>query len=200
MGPKELIELPTQIETDRLVIRPMMPGDGKILNEAVIESWDDLKNWMPWAQHEKPSVDDSEVLCRQGYARWILRDDLWMGFWEKETGIYAGGSGLHRINWKVPLFEIGYWCRTSMQGKGYVTEVSNALSRLAFDKLCCRRLEIRCDSRNEKSEAVMKRLGFKHEATLQKENVHSGDGDLRDTLLYVRFDAQDLPALNVSFS
>ena len=31
-------------------------------------------------------------------------------------------QGLHRIDWAVPKFEIGYWARTSHAGRGYITE------------------------------------------------------------------------------
>ena len=39
-----------------------------------------------------------------------------------KDGRFLGSSGLHRIDWDVPKFEIGYWCRTSLARRGYITE------------------------------------------------------------------------------
>ncbi len=33
---------------------------------------------------------------------------------------------------KVRRFELGYWCRTRHQGRGFVTEAVRALTRFAF--------------------------------------------------------------------
>lgn len=195
---KELIEVPELIETERLLIKAVKPGDGKAINEAVIESWDTLGVWMPWARGEKPSIEESEVLCRQGYARFILREDLWVGIWRKEDGKYLGGSGLHSPNWKLPSFEIGYWIRDSETGKGYVTETVKALTKVSFEKLNCLRLEIRCDSNNLKSRNVMEKSGFEHEATLKKQDSFLDKGP-RDTLVYVRFDSKDLRDFTVKY-
>jgi ribosomal-protein-serine acetyltransferase len=188
---KELIEIPEVIETERLLIKVVKPGDGKAINEAVLESWETLGKWMPWATGEKPTVEESKVLCRQGYAKFILREDYWVGIWRKSDNKYLGGSGLHRMNWKVPLFETGYWIRDTEVGKGYVAETVLGLTKMAFEELNCKRLEIRCDSKNIRSKNVMEKCGFKHAATLEKEAC-TVSGELRDTLIYVRFNADDL--------
>ena len=71
-----------------------------------------------------------------------------------------------------------------MQGQGYVTEVTKALTNMAFEDLSANRLEIRCDSRNEKSAKVAERAGYRLEATLRSDD-RANDGSLRDTLIYV---------------
>jgi len=30
--------------------------------------------------------------------------------------------GVNRIDWTIPRFEIGFWCRTTCQRAGYMTE------------------------------------------------------------------------------
>ena len=35
--------------------------------------------------------------------------------------LFIGGTGLHRIDWAQRQFEIGYWCRSSRVGEGFVT-------------------------------------------------------------------------------
>ena len=85
----------------------------------------------------------------------------------KGTGTLVGSSGLHRIDWEVPKFEIGYWCRTGFTGRGYVTEAVRGISAFAFDVLGARRVEIRCDSRNLPSARGAERAGFRLEGELR---------------------------------
>ena len=54
----------------------------------------------------------------RGTFGFILRQDLWLLLFEKGTSTIVGSSGLHRIEWEVPSFEIGYWVRTRYAGKG----------------------------------------------------------------------------------
>lgn len=79
----------------------------------------------------------------------------------KETGALVGGSGLHRIDWSVPKFEIGYWCRTRFAGHGYITEAVRGLGAFAFDQLGARRVEILCDSRNHRCVRVAELAGIR---------------------------------------
>ena len=183
-----LLEIPMPIVTERLLIRNPLPGDGPSLNAAVCESIDVLRERMPWADH-KPTASESEENVRRAYAAWITREDLRLLIFDRTTGEFIGGSGLHRADWTARRFEIGYWCKKSKQGHGYITEAVSAITRYAFATLDARRIEIRCDADNVKSKGIAERLGFTLEARLCKESTKIGTGELRDTLVYVRFDA-----------
>jgi ribosomal-protein-serine acetyltransferase len=180
-----LHDFPHEFHTERLTIRCPMPGDGPAIYEAVAESLAELRPWLPWAMGE-PSPAASETFARSGYSRFISREDLPLVLFLKNTYIVAGGSGLHRINWEVPRFEIGYWLRTSLVGQGYMTEAVTAVTQFAFETLHARRVEIRCDARNERSAAIPRRLGFVHEATLRHEARHHISHELRDTLIFAK--------------
>ena len=177
-----LLDFPDQFETERLIIRAPKPGDGQAVNAAVIESLEHLKPWMPWAQ-TTPTPAESEELVRRGAVRWQLREDLWMLLFRKSDGLYIGGSGLHRIDWSVPSFEIGYWVRQRLEGQGYVSEAVQAITHFAFSVLSAERVGIRCDARNARSAAVARRAGYVLEGTL-RHNSRTPDGTLRDTLLF----------------
>jgi RimJ/RimL family protein N-acetyltransferase len=178
-----LLDVPESITSERLIIRAPQPGDGAAMNAAIHESLAELRPWMPWA-NQAPSLDESEAHVRRGRARWQLREDLPLLLFLKD-GTYVGGSGLHRINWDVPKFEIGYWLRTSMHGNGYMTEAVNAIAAFAFDVLKARRVEIRMDDRNTASWRVAERCGFTQEALLRNDTLAT-DGTLRDTRIYAR--------------
>lgn len=182
MKPPILRELPDELVGERVLVRPLRTGDGAAVWEAVEESREQISRWLPWVE-KTLGPDDSEAAARRGAARWQAREDLMVGVWERATGRYLGGSGLHRIDWGVPAFEIGYWLRMSAWGQGYVSEAGRILCRFAFETLGANRVEIRCDGRNARSIAVPRRLGFVQEATLRN-HCRDGRGDLRDTLVF----------------
>jgi ribosomal-protein-serine acetyltransferase len=181
-----LREFPYSFETDRLIIRGPLPGDGKRILEAAQESQAELRPWMPWAV-QLPDEEGYEALVREGRLKYLAREDLWMLLLLKESDALVGCSGLHRINWAVPRFEIGYWVRTSCGGKGYITEAVTGISNFAFDTLGAKRVEIRCDSLNRRSAAVAERAGFELEATLHNHERHHLTHALRHTLIYSKF-------------
>lgn len=180
-----LLDFPYSIETERLIVRGSLPGDGAPLHQAVVESQAELKPWMPWAVNIM-SAEAYEVRVREGQLRFLKREDLWMLLTLKDGGTIIGGSGLHRIDWAVPKFEIGYWVRTAYSGQGYVTEAVRGITDFAFNTLKARRVEIRCDSKNLPSAAVARRAGYELEATLRQEARDHYTGELRDTLIFCK--------------
>ena len=180
-----LRDFPNTLETERLTIRCPQPGDGPELNAAAVESWDDLRPWMPWAV-QVPTVEQSEALLRRAQVRFLAREELWLLLFLRGTQTLVGSSGLHRIDWSVPRFEIGYWVRSRYARQGYVTEAVVGIAGFAFDVLGARRVEIRCDARNERSAAVARRAGFTLEATIRHGSRDHLTGDLRDELIFAQ--------------
>lgn len=179
-----LLSIPESFESSRLLIRAPQWGDGAKLNEAVRESEDELKPWMPWAQ-AMPTIEESEVVIRKSRSKYMDRSDLMLLLFLKDTGQLIGSSGLHRINWQARKFEIGYWARTAYSSQGYITEATNAISTFAINELEANRIEIRCDARNYRSARVAERLGFTLEGILRNEKCDV-NGILRDTMLFAK--------------
>ncbi len=177
-----LLDMPESFETERLLIRCHLPGEGVELNAAVRETLDSLRPWMPWAQ-TPPTIEDSEVYTRQSHADFAARRDFALRLWLKDGKTLVGCSGLHPRGWEVPKFEIGYWCRSRFQRQGYITEAVKAIAEFGFATLAAKRLEIRCDARNSASSRVAERAGFKMEATFHNDR-RSLDGQLNDTLVF----------------
>jgi RimJ/RimL family protein N-acetyltransferase len=160
-----LRDFPASFETERLVIRAPMAGDGAEMCAAVIESLPQLRPWLPWV-HDAPTPDEYEENVREAQARFLLRQDLRLQLYlRSEPSTLVGSSGLHHIDWDAGRFEIGYWVRTRFAGQGYVTEAVRGVAGYAFRELGANRLEIWCDIRNERSAQVARRVGFVHEGT-----------------------------------
>jgi len=177
-----LLEIPERFDSERLLIRAPLWGDGAAINEAVKESIEELRPWMPWAQNI-PTIEESEAGIRRSRLRFIERKDLRLLLVNKKTGQLVGSSGLHRIDWQTRKFEIGYWVRTSFEKQGYVTEAVNAITNFAIQELQANRIEIRCDSRNSRSAKVAERSGFTLEGILRNDKCDV-DGSLRNTMIF----------------
>lgn len=180
-----LIDFPTEFTTQRLLIRMPRLGDGVAVYEALTASIPELKPWLPFAQREQ-TEQEVEINIREAYIKFLKRDDLRLLVFLKDTGQFVASSGLHKINWSIPKFEIGYWIDTRYSGHGYMTEAVQGISDFAIKELKAQRLEIRCDSRNLKSRAIPERLGFTLEGTLRKEDLSADTNELRDTCIYAK--------------
>ncbi len=177
---------PITIESRRLVIRSYQVSDSEALYEAVRESLPDLLKWMPWATRDFGLVE-ARSFVRRSIKNFARGSDYTMGIFDKR-GCFVGSCGLHATKdpyHRVPMYEVGYWCRSSLHGRGYATEALRALTRFGFAELKANRLEISCDSRNSASERVMIKAGYQREGLLRN-SQRDCNGRLTDNLIYAR--------------
>jgi RimJ/RimL family protein N-acetyltransferase len=174
--------LPGELLTPRLLLRAPRPEDAGAVFEAVRESFVELNRWMPWAA-STPTPDDARDFCARSAVQRQEETACNLLMIDQATGVLVGATGYPRLDWNVPSFEIGYWCRASQVGRGYVSESTSALADHAFRALGAHRVELRMDDRNERSFAVAERLGFALEGVLRN-HVRDHHGALRDTRVY----------------
>lgn len=195
-------DFPMPIETPRLLLRPPQIGEGQILNETILESFDTLNKFMHWA-NEKPSLETSEEVVRKAAANWILKKDedpnLMLFIFDKSTNQLVGATGYHHIDWEKPSVETGYWVRSQFAGKGFITEAVNALTQYAFKQIGVKKITITCDHDNIRSKNIPEKLGFKLESILKANRKKPVTGEASDTLVYVRTDLNGIPELNVTW-
>ncbi|MFB0825604.1 GNAT family N-acetyltransferase [Chromobacterium violaceum] len=180
-----LRDIPDQIESERLILRSPMPGDGAALYAAVCASLEPLRAFpasMLWAMQE-PSVDISETFCRQSRVDYLARKGLPMLLLLKDGGRLVGASGLHQLDWKHRQAHIGYWVHRDWQGQGLISEAVRAICDFAQAQLGLRRIACLADEQNLASRRVAERAGFQLEGILRNERI-APDGSLRDTALY----------------
>lgn len=179
-----LLDFPHQFETERLVVRCPLPGDGPEVHEAIVETFENLKFWFPWA-NEESTAQDTEENVRKAHCRFLTREDLRFHLFLKGTQTLVGCSSLHRIDWEIPRFEIGYWCRKRFEGQGFISEAVTGLVHFAVEELGAKRIEIRCDARNERSRKVAERAGFNLDGVFRQDE-RDFRGELCDTLVFSR--------------
>jgi ribosomal-protein-serine acetyltransferase len=177
-----LLSFPEEFETNRLTIRAPRWGDGPALYMAIRESVNELRPWLPFVKNH-PSVEESEAYVRKARLNFFERSDLVLHLFDKQTGEFVGCSGLHRFDWNIRKFEIGYWLRTARTGQGLMTEAVNGITSFAITQLEANRIEIRCNRLNTSSIRVAERAGYTLEGTLRNFSFDQS-GDLADVTIF----------------
>lgn len=180
-----LIDFPSEFVTERLHLRMPMPGDGKAVYEAIQASITELKPWLPFA-HEEQSEQNTEANIRIAHAKFLLRENMRLHIFHRESGEFIGSSGLHRPDWTIRKFVIGYWIDTRHRGQGFMTEAVEEITAFALSELKANRLEIHCDTLNVRSRAIPERLGFSLEGILLRDDLSADGTELRDTAIYAK--------------
>lgn len=190
-----------QIETTRLIIRPVQLGDEFPLNKAVNNSLEILQKWQPWAKD--PSIEATRGFLQRGVFAWESGSvvDFPMVVIHKQNQRIIGASGYNdRSDINQGLYEIGYWCDIDYQGKGYVTEYANALTRYAFDALMASKVVISMQVENKKSIAVAERLGFSNESVKDRDPLDCVSEQAEKNYIYSTNSIDNLPTLKVFWS
>ena len=192
-----LIDVPMPIRTPRLLLRPKQPGDGALTADAVAETWDDLHQWMRWAEHRESFTAESlEIRDRQVMASFLLREVIELIGIDVASGLPVVWCGLHDIDWQARHCDTGYWVRKSAQRQGLATEAANAMVRYAFGALGMRRVGLTHSAGNEASRRIAEHLGFSLEG-IQRAANPLPEGKFADRYCYARLDAANLPPLDV---
>lgn len=178
-----LLDIPTEITTERLFLRGYRPGDGAMYFQALRANWEHLYEFMPLHYLSLQSEADAEVVIRKLGAEWQLRNLFLFGVWQKDTGHYVGETYLANADWHVPCIEVGYFVLHASTGKGIATEAARATIKFAFEHLRVDRVELQCAADNMASQRVAEHCGFHLEGRF-RQRQRKKSGDLVDRLWY----------------
>ncbi len=142
----------------------------------------DIVRYIPWPVRTREQVSEALVKYRAIPDFSKDGDSALLGWELKETGKVIGQCSFTFESIHNQHGVIGYVCNPRFSGNGYASEAIGALLKEVFNNFPVRRLTATIDPRNEKSIALVARLGFRHEGTfLENENVK---GEWVDTAIY----------------
>jgi len=171
--------LPELLETERLRLVGTVPAHAPGLWAAIEASLPELTEFMEWA----PSASAANTVTfteRMEVKRRELTDWSFTIFLGDEI---AGNVSLMGYEALADLAEVGYWLRSDLCGRGYMTEAGRAVVDFAFDHVGCHRLELRAAESNPGSIRVAEKLGFVREGLLREAN-RSPDGGRYDMHMF----------------
>jgi len=132
-------------------------------------------NYGPW-----PSVEAYEATLR---AQSSSFDTIFFAIRSLETGTVSGQSSFLHIDPQNGVIEIGHiWFGPELQRTRAATEALYLMIKYAMDDLKYRRMEWRCNAKNNKSRLAAGRLGFRFEGVFHNHMISKGKN--RDTSWY----------------
>jgi RimJ/RimL family protein N-acetyltransferase len=93
----------------------------------------------------------------------------------RETGQLLGDVVLHFVSGEHGTGEIGFLFHPDHHGKGFATEASEPLLRIAFEEMNLHRVIGRLEARNIASARVLEKLGMRREAHLVENEFVKGE-------------------------
>jgi len=158
-GPDEVVSRGTGpdevISRGDVTLRRYRADDLSTVLQAVTDSADHLRPWMPWAA----SYDRAAAAAFLATAAQDWADGTAYNYAITTGGVLAGGCSLMARIGPGGL-EIGYWVHGAYIRRGLATAASAALVEQAFRRPDIERVEIVHDELNVASGGVPRKLGF----------------------------------------
>lgn len=158
-----------EIGAGRFILRPFRRRDVTSLHRAVLESHDELSQYLPWA-HARYTRATAAGFVRESIRSW--RESKAYDFTirrPERPDYHVGNVSIWHVSRGYHSGELGYWIRTGETGRGVATEAAGALLRVGFEQLGMHRIVVRIAAGNLASERVAQKLGFTWEGLLRDE-------------------------------
>ena len=105
---KFLMDIPTQFESKRLLMRSYRAGDGPMYYAA------SLRNAEHLTRYESDNVimqikseEDAEIMVRDLAADWVARKSFFIGAFDKRDDQFIAQVYVGPVSWDLPEFQIG---------------------------------------------------------------------------------------------
>ena len=174
-------QLPGELVTDRLRLRQWRDQDLPAF--AAMNADSDVMTYFPAAL----STDESAALMTR--IRTKIEQNGW-GFWAaqlRSSGELIGFVGLNNPDLSLPCApctEVGWRLRPAFWGQGFATEAGRCALDFAFDELAIPEVVSFTALANERSQAVMKRLGMHDTGENFEHPMVMAETGLREHVLY----------------
>ncbi len=150
--------------SDKIELRLPEAGFADTLFDLIDAQRPYLRRWLSWVDKTDSSQDVKEFLKTSRMFNTGGQKLTTFIFYENKI---AGSVGFEKINKDHHFAEIGYWLSEDLQGLGIVTLSCKTLIDYTFKHMAMNRIEVKIISKNLKSLAIPKKLGFTHEGTLR---------------------------------
>ena len=145
------------LETARLIIRKFRDEDAQKLYENHLD--EEVRKWFPNecyadAEEARDAIGFYADCVNNGHLPFVLGAEL------KETGELIGDTGISEVEGKPDETEVGYCIGLQYRGKGYATELLNAISGYAASRFGIRVIYGRVVHGNTASVKVLEKNGY----------------------------------------
>ncbi len=153
---------------DKLSLKMPKLEDAKSIFTIIDKDRAHIGNWLYWVE-KTLSPKDTEANIVERIEKFNNKEAA--SFYAVYENQWIGSVGFISLDKKNNEGEIGYWILSDFEGKGLMTECVKASIKYGFEELGLNRIVIKCNSKNTKSAAIPKRLGFTLEGTLRENRL-----------------------------
>ena len=169
-----------ELKTDRLLLRQWRESD--VLPWAAMNADPTVREFFPevlnYEQSAASAAGFQAELAERGWGWWAVE--------VAATGEFVGFAGLDPVDEEMSFrgVEVGWRFARSAWGHGYATEAGHACLDYGFDVLRLPEILAITAAGNERSRAVMHRLGMTYDPADDFEDPSVPAGPLRHAVLY----------------
>ena len=172
------LETMPSIETERLILRPIVEEDAP----ALFAIFADPQLMVYWSMPPFTALEQAEALAREIGALWRSRTLLQWGVTRRERGGVIGTVTLSQWSRSHRRAELGYILARAHHGRGYAREAVAGVLRFAFETMDLHRVGADTDPENERSIGLLRSFGFTREGQTRQSYFHLGEW--RDAALW----------------
>ncbi|HOV98872.1 MAG TPA: GNAT family protein [Bacteroidota bacterium] len=151
--------------SDDLFLKTLSLEDASALFALINKNRHHLREWLPWVDANS-TIEHTEAYIESAIQQKLANYGFQCGIWYHNQ--LAGIIGYHTIDWHNKNVELGYWLGQEFEGKGIMTRACRALIDYAFDEYHLHRVQIRCATGNNRSRALIERLGLIQEGIMHQ--------------------------------
>jgi len=164
-----------EIETERLLLRTLVPADAPALFGYAVDPR--VSRFLLWSPHK--DIEESRAAIDR------FREAPQMMQWaitQKDGGVLVGVGGFGVVNGALRSADLGYSFSPAFWGQGFATEMTKAVISHGFLEMGLFRIQGAIHPENAASGRVLEKSGLTYEATLRSWMVI--DGQPIDTMIY----------------
>lgn len=167
---------PTELRTDRLLLRPWQPTDAAAVTAACADP--EIARWT--------TEEDARDYLARVAAEPYDGTGLPLAVTDAGTGEVIGAVHLHLRGREVGGGEIGYWTAPHARGRGVASRAARLLSDWAFRELGLVRVGVLVAVGNAASQAAAEKAGFAREGVLRAVRPDPHGGPPRNMVSFSR--------------
>ena len=185
-----------------LILRPMDVADLEVTHNAILETDESPKRFMPWAHYEMTAEDHARLFMKF-HAQYYLGVEYHLTCVDAKTGEFVMNFGiLPQQRFNRHSVEIGYWTAAKFQNLGIATLGVKIMSAVCFECLDCDRIFATTNVENTASVRILEKCGMQKEGLLKnylqapsEKMISDGFSPERSSYIYALFpeDRQRLP-------
>jgi RimJ/RimL family protein N-acetyltransferase len=160
----DLINMPRELDTDDLHLRPLKMSDA----EGMYDILSDNQSMKYWSNKPVADIEEAKQFLREDLDSDADGNSLCWAVTLKGQDQLIGKCILFNFSPKNYRAEIGYILNRKYWRRGLMQQAIEALIHFAFNDLKLHRLEADTDTENTSSMALLEKLGFKREGLFRE--------------------------------